>query len=63
MTLVLITRVPLESAQSNVGIVRAVAWEAGRRCVFPHCGVEVCMGAWAGAASGGSFGAFAPVAI
>ena len=26
-------------------------------------GVEVCVGAWSGAASGGSFGAFAPVAI
>jgi len=35
----------------------------GRRGVFPQCGVEVCVGAWAGSASGGSFGAFAPVAI
>ena len=46
------------------GFVEAVhGVGAGRRSVVPQCGVEVCVGAWAGAASGGSFGAFAPVAI
>jgi hypothetical protein len=56
-------RVPLELAQADVVVVRADVWEPGRRGVFPQCGVEVCMGAWSGAASGGSFGAFALVAI
>jgi len=51
-------RVPLEVSQADVGVVRAGMWEAGRRGVFPQCGVEACVDAWAGAASGGSFGAF-----
>ena len=33
-------REPLTVAREHVGVVRAVAWGAGRRGVFPQCGVE-----------------------
>jgi hypothetical protein len=57
-------RVPLTAAQAHVGVVRAGAWGAGRRGVFPSAGSSMrghlgCCGVWwlfRGFCSGGHLG-------
>ena len=50
-------------SRTRVLVALAGTWRAGRRCVLPAVRGRTCVGAWAGAVSGGYFGAFALVVV